>query len=338
MSLQSMQAELRGSVPKIPYAYTKTLINRAWRTLRENNLWSFQLFEGQWIAPPQLSGVGTCNVTQGSTTVQLDLTQANPAIAALAASQPYSLITQRQFRVASGGIYNIWGYNPSLGTLTLDRWYGEVSLTATPFSIYQVYYVPVVSNAPITDFKSWISVRDMANFTDLFVSRYTREALDKMDPQRTWYGIPTDVVPYQNDQNPASSTYGSLMFELWGLPTFNINYQLYGIRGGTDLVNPTDTLPPAIGEDCVLALARKYAYEWAEANRDITPRASSPDFKFLMGSTLKEFTDLMRLYRREDRERVDNWFSVRDRSLWAKYYGFFNSQGGVAAPGWGGGW
>jgi hypothetical protein len=340
IALLDMQTELRGTVPKIAFSYTKTLINRAWEDLRRQSLWSFQLFEGQWIAPPQVASTGTATTTQGSTLVNLDAT-ATAAVNALAVSQPYSLITQRQFRISSGGIYNIWGYNPTgnsgNGQLILDRWYGEPSLTNSQFSIFQCYYVPTVANSPITDFRAWISVRDMQNFTDLFTERYTMRQIDAMDPQRTWYGIPSDVVPYQDDQNPSSPTYGSLMFFLWGLPTFNINYQLYGVRGGMPLSNPADTLPYAVGQDVVMAKAKYYAYEWAEANKDSTPRNSGPDFKFLMGAANKEYDILFRKYRQLDRDRVDNWFAVRDRSLWAKYYAFFNSQGGVASPGFSGG-
>jgi hypothetical protein len=339
MSLLDMQTELRGAVPKIPMTYTKTLINRAWADLRRQNLWSFQLFEGQWIAPPQVASTGVATTIQGSAIVNLDAT-ATAAINALATSQPYSLITQRQFRVSSGGIYNIWGYNPTAnagnGQLTLDRWYGEPSVTNSQFAIFQCYYVPVVANSPIKDFKTWISVRDMMNFTDLYTERYQMRDIDVQDPQRTWYGIPSDVIPYQDDQNPNSATFGSLMFLLWGIPTFNINYQLYGIRSGADLVNPGDTLPYVVGQDVVIARAKYYAYEWAEANKDLAPRNVGPDFKFLMGAANKEYSDLFRKYRQLDRDRVDNWMATRVRSNYAKWLAFYNTQGGVASPGFGG--
>ena len=336
MSLATMMTELRGAVPKIPISYCKTLVNRAYGDLRRQNLWSFQLFQGQWIAPPQLTGPtnGTCTVTQGSATVTFDAT-AKAAINALAASQPYSLITQRQFRVASSGIYSIWAYDSATGIATLDRWFGESSATSSQFSIYQAYYVPVVANSPITDFRSWIAVRDMANFTDLFTERYDQRTINALDPQRTWYGIPTDVIPFADDANPASPSYGALQFELWGGPLFNVNYQLYGIRNGADLSRPADVLPFAVGEDCVLARARNYAYEWAEANKDITPRAQGPDFKFLMGKSQKEYSDLFRKYRQLDRDRVDNWFSVRRSAIGNRGGPLYHSQAGVAAPGLG---
>lgn len=326
-----MMTELRGSVPKIPISYCKTLINRAYGTVRDRNLWSFQLFEGQWIAPPQLT-TGTVSVTQGSNQAIFS-SAAKTAINALTAAQPYSLITQRQFRIGAGGIYSIWAWDSVSGTATLDRWYGESTVSASAYAIYQCYYVPVVANSPITDFRTWISVRDMQNFTDLFTERYDRRTIDATDPQRTWYGIPSDVIPFANNSNPVSPSYGALMFELWGAPTFNINYQLYGIRRAADLSAPSDRLPFAIGEDVVLAKARTYAYEWAEANKDQTPRAVGPDFKFLRGAADKEYDVQFRKYRQEDRDRVDNWFSVRRTSLQGRYFAYYNSLGGVAYPG-----
>src|ERR1700733_558831 len=338
MSYLSMRTELRGSIPKLPFAYSGTLINRAWRAIRERNLWSFLLFNGQWIAPPQYTG-SSAAATQGSATITLSAAD-SAAIAVLLPTQPYSLITQRQFRIASSGLYDIWGYAPNGGgagiaTLTLDRWWGEAPTTGSAFQIYQCYYVPTFLNAPLTDFKSWISIRDMADFRALYTDRLTRADLDQRDPQRTWYGIPTDVVPYAPDANPASTTYNVMRYELWGAPTFNLNYQLYGIRHGLGLVNPGDTIPFAVREETVLALARVYAYEWAEANKGDAPRNVGPDFRYLMGESRKAYEALLRQDRMTDREQVDNFFTSHRVSADGEFGYFFNSQGGVASPGGG---
>ena len=110
MAFQDMRAELRGCVPKLPFVYTSTLINRAYRTIRESNLWSFQLFESSWITPPLIS-TGTVTCATGSPNITFNAT----AVSAINAAQllsTYSLITQRQFRnSAAGGIYNIISYN-----------------------------------------------------------------------------------------------------------------------------------------------------------------------------------------------------------------------------------
>jgi hypothetical protein len=336
MSFLTMANELRGAVPKLPFAYSKTLVNRAWRTIRERNLWSFLLFNGQWITPSQYVGT-SCATTQGSNLVVLSAGDATALATALTA-QPFSLITQRQFRIGSSGLYDIYGYQintPSAGltTLTLDRWYGESTTASSTFQIYQCYYIPTVNNSPITDFKSWITVRDMADFRSLFTERYTRKALDERDPQRTWYGIPTDVVPFAPDANPASATLGTMRYELWGAPTYNVNYQLYGIRHGMDLVNPTDTISYAVGEDCVLALARVYAYEWAEANKGLSPRAQGPDFKYLMGAAMKEYESLLRIYRMADREQVDNFLTSYRLDDGSSLWPYYSTQSNTASPG-----
>lgn len=324
MSFQSMAAEIRGSMPKMPFPYAKTLVNRAFKEVRDKNLWSFQLAEGQWISPAQITQ-GTATTVQGSPLVHMDTT----ATAAIVAngSAIYSLITQRQFRIGTGGIYNIIGWNPGTGVLTLDRLYGEASATNASYFIYQVYYA-----SPSKTFLRFMSVRDMTNFLDLFIVS-TREEIDQMDPQRNWFTYPTHVIPYKPDNRPGSATPGYMLHELWGGPTYSLNYQLLYIDKGPDLINPTDTLPMAIGEDVVLAKARVYAYEWAEANKGALDRNNGPDYRFLMGAAAKEFDTLFKNYRREDRETADNYFSAGRRSLFGRAYGQYNSISGTANPG-----
>jgi hypothetical protein len=332
VALLDLQLELRGSVPKLPFAFTRTLINRAWRTVRESSLWSFNLFESSWTSP-QLISSGTASVTQGFPTVQFDAT----AVAALNLSQiqsPYSLITQRQFRAAVsgvGGIYNIIAYNSMTGLATLDRTFGDPSITAGAYQVYQVYYTP-----PMQDFLLWLSVRNPQQFISLDL-RTTRAEIDGMDPQRSWYQFPTHVVPFGLDLRGAgtstpSATLNYPLFELWGQPVQLFTYQCYGIRRGTDLVKPTDTLPPQIAEDLVLAKAREYAYEWAESNKDMSPRSSGPDFRFLMGKTQDEYKKLLTLYRKQDKETVDNYYSVRGIALGTQRLGYYNTISGVAGP------
>jgi len=324
MSLQSMAAELRGALPKLPIAYAPTLINRAWREIRESGLWSFNLYEQSWITPPIVTA-GTVTVTQGLNTITFD---AN-AIAALLASQvanPYSPITTRQFRIAVGGIYNLVTMDFGTGDATLDRIWGDPSGTGTAYTVYQVYYVPQYK-----DHLRWMSVRNPIMFLDLNLNT-TRQDLDSLDPQRLWYAWPTDVVPWGRDQRPGSATADFPLYELWGQPVNPFTYQCYGLRKGADLVNPTDTLPYSIGEEFVLARARWYAYEWAEANKDMSPRSAGPDFRFLMEKADKDYIRLRTMYRREDRELVDNWFSVRGLNYPIFSLGHYNTIGGVAGP------
>lgn len=328
-----MQAELRGSVPKLPYAFTKTLVNRAYKNIRLANLWSFNVFESSWITPPPIINVGTVTTTQGLPTITFDAT----AIAAINANQianAYSLITQRQFRVAVGGIYNILTYSPVSGVATLDRIYGDPSGAGQAFQLYQIYYTP-----PMLDFKTWISIRNPSMYYDLILNM-TRGEVDARDPQRTIYMFPTHAVPFGTDTRGAgtanaSATLNFPLYELWGQPVSVFTYQCYGIRDGVDLSAPDDTLPPTIAEETVLALARAYAYEWAEANKDIAPRNSGPDFRFLIGQTMGEYKKLLVRDRLKDRNFIDNYFTSHDLHRWGGN-GFYDTRSKVASTSVGG--
>jgi hypothetical protein len=126
-----------------------------------------------------------------------------------------------------------------------------------------------------------------------------------------------------------SATLGYRLFELWGQAVTPFTYQCYGIRVGAPLVNPTDTLPPNIDEELVLAKAKHYAYEWAEANKDMSPRSSGPDFRFLMAQTDAEYIKLLTLYRKQDKEFVNNWLTSRGGQV-AQRGSYYNTLAGVA--------
>ena len=323
MSYGTMSSELLGVVPKLPLPLAKKFVNRSWQWVRRKNLWSFQLYEGpQFITPPLISA-GTVTVATGSATVTAD---AIATAAITAGITSYSTIPQRQFRVRGQTIYNIVSWDDGTSTLTLDRVYGEQSNTDVVYQIFQSYYA-----APYQDHLMFISVRNIPTFTDLLLDK-TREQLDLMDPMRTWYGIPTDCVFYRLDTIPTSATYQYPMYELWGVPQYFSNYQLYGIRKMPDFSDLADELPPQVGEDLILERAKYYAYEWAEGHKD-TMSKGGPDFKFLMGGAAKEADNLFRDYRRYDREIVDNWFVVRRFSAYGNIFMYYNSLAGRAYPG-----
>lgn len=324
MAYINMIAELTGVVPKLPEDYARTLVNRAWRDVRRQNLWSFLLFESNWTSPPLITG-GTVTTTQGTNTVVFSSTAITAINAIFTGGNVPSPVTSRQFRIGVGTIYNIWAWDADNGIATLDRPYQEASASGQAYMIFQCYYP-----APMQDFWQWIRIRDMVNWNDLVTTK-NRTEIDMWDPQRTAYYIPTHVVYYQQNQNPTNN-YGVPMFELWGVPQYTLTYQLYGLRKGTELVNDTDTLPPQVGEDCVMALARAYAYEWAEANKSGQP--STGDFRFLIGDAKQDYKRLWQEYRRQDRATVDN-FRTRLERAWAypNLYGFYSSVAGVASPG-----
>lgn len=330
MSFFTTYQELTGAVAKIPVSYCKTIVNRAVEDIYRKNLWSFQLFEGNWVSP-NLINTGTVTVTQGLNTITFDAAASAALVAANGIGPFPTPLTQRQFRIGEGTIYSITAVDvstPAAVIITLDRPYTDSSGSALGYMIYQIYYP-----APMQDFKTWIGIRDIINFNNLG-TKLTRKEIDYRDPQRTIFYLPTECVYYRTDPVTTSSTYRYPTFELWGGILYQITYQLYGIRKGLPLVNDDDELPVAIGEDCVLALSRMYAYEWAEANKGDMLRNSGPNYQFLMGEAAAVYKKLYKEYRMQDREAVDNWFEIlRHRGVYPEGDGYYNAIGATASPG-----
>jgi hypothetical protein len=329
-----MAAELVGMISNMPPDYAKTVVQRAFADICRKNLWSFLMFEGNWTSPA-IVNAGQVTTVQGQNTVTFNAA-ASAAIIAVGLGPP-SQIIQRQFRVGIGTIYNIWGINVSVPTavvLTLDRPYAEIGGTSA-YQIYQCYYA-----APVNDFREWIGVRDINNFNNLFTTK-SRVWIDERDPQRTVYYLPTHVVPYELDMNPASATYRYMLFELWGQPSFVLTYQLAGIRKGTGiLVNSADTIPPQLGEDCVMSLSRYYAYQWAEVNWQ-TAWGPKPNLTGMMREEVNNdrrsggglYNRLLRDYRMQDRALADNFKTRLRRTLGMPALPSYSSISGVATPG-----
>ena len=299
---ENMASRLTGYFPKLAKSEAYNVVNDAWLKIRNNRLWSFQLVEDS-VATPNVVNVGKVTVTQGQNTVTCDAT-ASAAVSGLT----FHFITQRQFRVTNGGVYNIIGFdntNPTAVVLTLDRLYTDPSAVGANYQIYQCYFP-----APVSDFKRWIDWRDLTNGDWLDVSMSRRE-INLGDPQRLYYTFPHWVVGAFPDQrrdtggNPYS-TFGNMMYELYPNPLSYVSYMRWWVRTGADLVQPSDTLPYPMTETLVFARARMLACEPSESNRDpSTPRGQSADYKFIYQAAAAEYKEELKLIGLKDRGLVD---------------------------------
>ena len=64
---------------------------------------------------------------------------------------------------------------------------------------------------------------------------------------------------------PGAAT-GAAMFEMWPHPTAAVAYLAIYQTRGSDLVNPTDSLPPTVPDELIVYRGLYHAYHWAEAN------------------------------------------------------------------------
>lgn len=334
MSLITMSQELTGRVPNLDIDLAVTMVREAWHSIRKQRGWSFQLGQGGFAAPGQYAQ-GTVSIPYGGTQVIGDAT-ATAGWATL--SQFGSLITQRQFRIGGGTIYDIIAYdtttNAPFATLTLDRPFidYEANPTGLPYLIYQPYYA-----TPQKDFIRWLAIRDMTNVRWLNVNADydTRRQTDMADPQRQIYTPPLVVLPLGTDTRGqgtvnASSTLGYMRYELYPQPSSQIVYQSWYEWEGPDLVNDSDTLPDPISEILVKSKALVDAYGSAEANRDpANPRGSGADFRFLVGQYQSMYATELQNCRVNDRERVSMFSAQMSRVGSPAPFSTFNPATGV---------
>lgn len=308
MAYLDYASELTGILPKMPFPLAQKCINRAWRDVRESQLWSFLVQEDVLTAPAQVTA-GTVALTRYSATATADAT-ARATLDTLA----NPLITQRQFRVSQGPIYNVSGYDSATGILTLDRPYQEASNATAAYLLYRCYYL-----MPVADFLRFLSVMDPINGYRLKLNKQ-RQEIDAQDPTRGGMGNPACIVNYRTVSDPSSANYGWHMFELWPHPTSAIGYQMLYHRRGTDFVNATDALPPQIPEELLMQRALYRAYQWAEANKGRIPELRGSDYRFLMGQAAAEYKDLLRNTQRQDEEATNVYF-IPPPSSWGPLVG-----------------
>lgn len=328
MSLITMAQEMTGRVPNLDIDLAVTMIREAWHSIRKMRGWSFQLAQGGFAAPGQYAN-GTVSITYGGTTVTGN-SVASAGWATL--SQFGSLITQRQFRIGGGTIYDIVKYDATVPTavvLTLDRPFidYEVNTSGLPYLIYQPYYP-----TPVKNFIRWLAIRDMTNVRWLNINADydTRRQTDMADPQRQIYTPPLIVLPLGVDTRSGSSTLGYMRYELYPGPTSQIVYQTWYEWAGPDLTNDTDTLPDPISEITVKAKALVDAYGVAEANKDPqNPRGSGADFRFLAGMYGKIYDRELQSCRVNDRERVSTFSAQMSRLGSPAPFSTYNPQTGV---------
>lgn len=289
MSLETIASRLTGYVANLPKEEAYNLVNEAWKDIRNDRLWSFQLCE-DGIATPTVIQTGTVTAVLGQNTVTLDAA-ATTALTGL--TNP--LLTQRQFRIQGYTIYNIVNLVGSV--LTLDRPFIDPPGSGLSYMCYQAYYV-----APVKDFKRWLDWRDMTNGVWLDIYK-DRSEINIGDPKRLFFAFPYYVLGFQTDNRPLTSTQGYMMYELYPNPLSVVSYMRWWVRTGADLVNPDDVVPEPITDELLFFKSKVRAYQWAEGNKNPdSPRGAGADFKFLTTSAEAEYERELKIIGKKDRD------------------------------------
>lgn len=324
-----MIQRLTREVPGISSSYAGILINEALGNIYDSQKWSFQIKESGFLTPgilfPLGPGVsaGQITATPYSNLITGDVT-ATAAWAAYVAGNNLPLFTQFQIRSPYYSLYNIIGYNATTGggygaggygeggygqggttfaTLTLDRPWMEPGGTQ-PYLMYQAYF-PV----PVSDFKRFIAARDTTNNAPMNYWGKTQKDLSFEDPERTIFDDPEYFVPYETDQRKGSATFGNMMYELWPHPLSVLPYSFSYFRRGPVLVDPADTIPSPLTEECVLWQAKACAYLWKEAQKgEEMQRGSGADWRFLAQAAEAQYLLKLKPVKDRDRDLAELYF------------------------------
>lgn len=252
-----------GDIPALDQFRAQDFINYGWRDIRESRRWSFLTAESSFDIPDEIT-TGTASVTQFSDVVVGDVT-ARAVWDVLGLNIP---ITDRQFRVGTGPLYQIiaydsvgdstanpWNINGDPGALQLDREYKEATDADETYQIYKAYFSP-----PPTDFLAFTSVKDIQNGRNLRLD-LTRDDLNRRDPMRQSFGNPNYVAMGKADAA------GEIKIELWPHMLTAYSLVVEYERAGADFT-ATESLPLVIPESLLMERALCYACRWANDNRN----------------------------------------------------------------------
>jgi len=332
MAFLDMAAELSQAIPGMSRIYAKTLINRAWRVVRDSTLWSFQLKIGSFSTPGIVYAGTVTTPSLPSPPIIIGDAAATAAWAAIT----FPFITQYQFRVGNYSIYNILKYDTvtyaPFAALTLDRPFVDPVLGTSnnAYQILQAYYP-----APSKTFKRWLSVQDVVNGYGLGIWTSRRD-VNWADPMRQILTDPVVIFGIGQDTRPLSATPGWQMYEMWPTPTSQISYMTYYVDRGADLVLNQDQLPEPITEDLVLTKARVYSYEWAESRKDVmAAKGSGANYSVLWKEAEAAFLARLKMLRITDKDNVDAFMSqMQSSQAGFAVNPWYNSSTSRAGMGW----
>ena len=281
MASQDSIRELLGTVPKLPATHAGQILNRAWGRFRDCRLWSFNVIaDAQWWVPKAIT-TGSVNCTYQSPTVTVTSSATIAAFNALAGVTPPIgnagvLGTGRQIKIGStssltsgtGPCYNIVNWD-GIGSLTLDKPFGEATQTGAQYTLLRAYYAAppapfgaLPNGYDATFIRPLTATNRVTGYTIRGKKLYwTQAQLNAIDPQRGGQGDAYIVSSY------GRNSLGQPVFELYPNPVNQATYSVVYYCRWPD-VGPSQDFPqmPYDLVQCVMDLARTFAAQWAGAN------------------------------------------------------------------------
>lgn len=297
MALSDYAGELESAIPRLSYPQAIKIVSRAWRNIIDMRLWSWNFVEQAQFFVPAMISAGSITTTFNSTTIQADAT-AKAALNAVVLGNPQLaspvLGVGYQIRIASvpqnttnGPLYNIVAYNNTTGVITIDRPYGEGSITGQQYQAYKAYYVPtnIPNGARILRMDSITNVN--SGYTIRGSKLYKSQAqLNAIDPQRGAQGDAYICSPL------SINSLGQGVVELYPHPTNQNTYISRIMIQYADITFNTDLPPVAYDLPGMLMFrAKTLAGEWALGNVSTYPELQGTNWVAYIQFNNQEFKD-----------------------------------------------
>lgn len=315
MAFADMTAELVGTVPRMSALHAQQVIQRAWRRVRDGRLWSFHFVsDAQLFCPDAIVG-GSVSATFGSNQVIADAAAAAAFDAVALANPPLAspiLGVGRQLRVGSingisaptGPNYNIVAWD-GIDTLTIDKPYGEHTVTRAPYQVFKCYYAPpapppFANLQPDMRFVRYMVITNRYSGYAIFgPNLYWNQAqLNAIDPQRGGQGDAYIVAQYMTNQR------GEPVIEMYPNPVrFTTYYATYWTRwpdlsADQDLPQVSYELP-----DLVMFQSKCLAADWALANVNTFPELAQTNWVAYRQTQMEEYKQSrIECYKQDDEQ------------------------------------
>jgi|SRR5215472_14627550 len=283
MAFVDMTAELVGTVPRLSALHAQQLIQRSWQRIRDGRSWSFHFVADAQLFVPSAVSTGTVSASFNSNIVVADAAAAGALNAIALANPPLAspvLGQGRQIRVGStsnissptGPNYTILAWD-GVNRLTIDKPYGEATVTQAPYQVLKTYYSPPAPPpfsglAPDLRFVRYESITNRRSGYTIFGPNlyWSQAQLNGIDPQRGGQGEAYIVANY------GRNSLGQPVIELYPNPVqFTTYYASYWTKWPDLSLNQDLPQIPYELADAVMFQAKAFASDWALANVSTVP-------------------------------------------------------------------
>jgi hypothetical protein len=305
VAYNDLVSELVGTVPKLSALHAGQLVNRAWSKVRDFRTWSFNIVADAQIFVPAIISTGTVSTTFGSQSIVVDATAGAALNAVVTANPPLAgtIGIGRQIRLGqasglaspTGPNYTITAWNNSTRTITIDKPFGEDSVSGSAYQVLKCYYAapgfPYTSpSTPDPGLVRFLSIVNRANGYALSGRNlnWSQEQLNSIDPQRGGQG---DAYIQANYGRTAT---GLPVFELYPNPVGRVTYSAIYFTRWPNLSAAVD-LPqmPYQLADLVMVGTKVLAAQWALANVVTFEELGKTNWVAYAGMMQTEFKDAL---------------------------------------------